>query len=108
MSQLDQLSGTGLKMGNCLLTIKDVAGLCQVSEKTIRREIERGNLVATRIGGQLRIMAKSYEAWVAGGLVAKPDSAGDRTRNRRRSSSTTTSKPFLYAMVDQHRLKKGR
>jgi hypothetical protein len=90
------------------LDIKDVAGLCQVSEKTIRREIECGNLVATRIGRQLRIMVKSYEARVTGGLVAKADSGVDRMAYARRASSRPTAKPFLYEMVDQHRFKKAQ
>jgi excisionase family DNA binding protein len=38
-----------------LLTIKQAAALLQVSEKTIRRRIEEGGLVAHRIGARLRI-----------------------------------------------------
>ena len=33
-----------------LLTIREVAGYCQVDEKTIRRWIEAGNLSAFKLG----------------------------------------------------------
>ena len=38
-----------------LLTIKQAAALLQVSEKTMRRRIAEGGLVAHRVGAQWRI-----------------------------------------------------
>ncbi len=38
-----------------LLSIADVARRCQVSEKTVRRWIDAGDLVAYRLGRQWRI-----------------------------------------------------
>ena len=38
-------------------TIESLASDWQVSERTVRREIERGNLKAVRIGAQIRISA---------------------------------------------------
>jgi len=108
MSQLDEVSGTSLKMGEGLLTVKDVAGLCQVSEKTIRREIDGGNLVATRIGRQLRIAPRNYEAWVLGGVFVSERSAPEHLRRSRRVSSKSKAQPFLYDLVDVHRLKRHR
>jgi excisionase family DNA binding protein len=40
-----------------LLTIDDVAGLFQVSAKTVRRWILAGNLPAAKLGNQWRIAA---------------------------------------------------
>jgi excisionase family DNA binding protein len=41
-----------------LLTVKQTAALLQVSEKTIRRRIAEGGLVAHRIGAQWRIASR--------------------------------------------------
>ena len=38
-----------------LLTINDVAALCQVSSKTVRRWITAGELPAAQLGNQWRI-----------------------------------------------------
>ena len=38
-----------------LLTINDVAALCQVSSKTVRRWITADELAATQLGNQWRI-----------------------------------------------------
>ena len=38
-----------------LLTINDVAALCQVSSKMVRRWISADELAATQLGNQLRI-----------------------------------------------------
>ena len=38
-----------------LLTINDVAALCQVSNKTVRRWITSGELLAAQLGNQWRI-----------------------------------------------------
>ena len=47
-----------------LLTIEDVAHHCRVSQRTIRRWIERGELVAHRLGRQWRIVRKDLEAFI--------------------------------------------
>ena len=46
---------TPTRDGTLLLTPADVARVAQVSRETIYREIERGELVARRVGRQLRI-----------------------------------------------------
>lgn len=45
-----------------LLSIPDIAGLCRVSEKSVRRWIESGRLVARKLGGQWRIHPADYHA----------------------------------------------
>ena len=47
-----------------LLTIAQTAAICQVSIKTVRRWIERGELVAHRLGRQWRIARKDLEAFI--------------------------------------------
>lgn len=49
---------------NPLLTIGNVAEHCQVSEKTVRRWIKRGELVAYRLGRQWRIGRDDLEKFL--------------------------------------------
>ena len=47
-----------------LLTIPDVADICRVSTKTVRRWITAGDLVAIRLGGQWRIAANDLDRFI--------------------------------------------
>lgn len=47
-----------------LLTIKDTAAVCQVSEKTIRRWIDAKELPAARLGSQWRIRPKDLDLFI--------------------------------------------
>ncbi|MEL6226984.1 MAG: helix-turn-helix domain-containing protein [Pseudomonadota bacterium] len=47
-----------------LLTISDVAQFCDVSEKTVRRWIERGELPAAQLGNQWRIRPRDLDLFV--------------------------------------------
>lgn len=49
-----------------LLTPADVARWANVSERTVRRAIARGDLRAGRAGGQLRIAPTEAHRWVFG------------------------------------------
>ena len=48
-----------------LLTIDDVARVCKVSVKTVRRWIESGELRAAKLGAQWRIRPKDLELFIA-------------------------------------------
>jgi len=47
-----------------LLTIRDVAAHCQLSERTILRFITRKELVAFRLGGRWRIARRDLELFL--------------------------------------------
>lgn len=47
-----------------LMTIPDVAKQLQVSEKTIRRWIKSGDLIAHRLGHQLRISNADLQTFI--------------------------------------------
>ena len=47
-----------------LLTIREVAGYCQVDEKTIRRWIAAGDLHAFRLGRQLRVSERELRKFL--------------------------------------------
>ena len=54
-----------------LLTVEDVAEMCQVHRKTVTRAIRSGRLRAARLGarGAYRLRADDVDAWIAGSLV---------------------------------------
>ena len=47
-----------------LLSIKRTADHCDVSEKTVRRWIDNGELPAAKLGGQWRIRPRDLEMFV--------------------------------------------
>ena len=47
-----------------LMTIADVAVFCDVSEKTVRRWIDRGELPAAKLGNQWRIRPRDLDLFV--------------------------------------------
>jgi|TARA_B110000305_G_C19335200_1_gene586190 excisionase family DNA binding protein len=47
-----------------LLTIKEVAVICQVSLKTVRRWIEVKELAAAKLGAQWRIRPKDLDLFI--------------------------------------------
>ncbi len=47
-----------------LLAIEDVAAICRVSEKTVRRWIKSLELPAARLGGQWRIRPRDLDIFI--------------------------------------------
>ena len=47
-----------------LLTVSEVAEVCRVSDRTVRRWIERGELAAHRLGRQVRISEKDLKIFL--------------------------------------------
>ena len=47
-----------------LLTVSEVAEVCRVSDRTVRRWIERGELAAHRLGRQVRISEKDMKMFL--------------------------------------------
>jgi excisionase family DNA binding protein len=47
-----------------LLTIRDVATFCRVSEKTVRRWIDARDLIAAKLGAQWRIRPRDLDLFV--------------------------------------------
>jgi excisionase family DNA binding protein len=56
-----------------LLKVSEVATICQVHPKTVRRAIGRGELRAARLGaaGALRIREEDVDAWVTARLTGE-------------------------------------
>ena len=47
-----------------LNTVEDVAEFCQVSTKTVRRWIQRGELQAVRLGALVRVPHEELDAFI--------------------------------------------
>ncbi len=54
-----------------LLTIREVSTTLRVSEKTVRRMVDRRELVAFRVGGQIRVSTDSVLALLRAGRVGQ-------------------------------------
>ena len=55
-----------------LLAIPDLVDLCGVGEKTVRRWIEDGRLVACKLGGQWRLHPQDYAAFLDRSASRRP------------------------------------
>lgn len=47
-----------------LLTIKQIADTCQLSEKAVRRAIDAGELTAVKLRSRLRVTQQDFDAWI--------------------------------------------
>ena len=68
-----------------LLTIPEVHEMCALSEKTIRRAIERGELRAMKLCNRMRIAPEDLVAWQHQHEVHPRDAAGDDRYRRPRA-----------------------
>jgi excisionase family DNA binding protein len=62
-----------------LLSVKEIARTCQLSEKAIRRAIDDGELPAVKLRSRLRVTPQDFEAWI--------------NSSRRRNDHATISQP---------------
>jgi excisionase family DNA binding protein len=56
-------------MAERFLTVTEVSALSQLHPEVIRRAIRRGELVAMKPCGRLRIRPSDYDAWLEGTRV---------------------------------------
>jgi excisionase family DNA binding protein len=50
-----------------LLSVREVATACRLSEKAVRRAIDAGELPAVKLRSRLRVTPQDFEAWIAAG-----------------------------------------
>ncbi len=80
-----------------LLSVSDIARLCQVHELTIRRHIDNGQLKSVRVGRAVRVRREDLEAY-----LQPRDRRVAPGATRRRSRSLTTADPIwdIVGMFD--------
>ena len=64
-------------MPDDFLTIREVADLLKVSDKTVRRLEARGELPGFRVGAQVRFRREDIDAWVEAQQRASRPSGGE-------------------------------
>ena len=63
-------------MASTILTLRDVADLLTLSEKSIYRRAQRGEIPAFKVGGTWRFRRGDIDSWIAAQLpVRKPRKA---------------------------------
>jgi excisionase family DNA binding protein len=60
-----------------VLTIKEVAGILKLAEKTVYSMAHDGELPAFKVRGQWRIRKVDFEKWMADQAAAPSSDAGD-------------------------------
>ncbi len=63
-----------------LLTVHDVARLCQLHEVTVRRHISDGRLPSVRVGKGVRVRKEDLDAYIEPQEPSQPQRAGRRGR----------------------------
>src|SRR5437588_13125033 len=66
-----------------LLSVREVAAACQLSEKAVRRAIDAGELPAVKLRSRVRVTPKDLETWIE----------SSRQRSQRPTLSPATSLP---------------
>lgn len=74
-----------------LLTVRQAAELASVSEKTIRRKIDDGEIVATRIGTSVRVRRAELDRYLEGSAQRAGRAQLGRRRTHGGSSGTVAA-----------------
>lgn len=72
-----------------LLSIKQVADACQLSEKAVRRAIDDGELPAVKLRSRLRVVPQDFEAWISANRRGSRVGLDPRARGARRTAAGT-------------------
>ena len=87
-----------------LLTVRDVAVRCQLSEKAIRRAIDAGQLRAVKLCSRIRISPDALEEWIASSMAREPShSTRIATRRARRAPAAGTFRALAQAQGREER-----
>lgn len=88
-----------------LLTVKEVAVACQLSEKAVRRAIDDGELTAVKLRSRLRVTPGDFQAWIASQRQARAHRIEPAlARRARRPAPADTFRALLDADVEQQGL----
>jgi excisionase family DNA binding protein len=82
-----------------LLSIKEVARACRLSEQAVRRAIDHGELPAVKLRSRLRVTPQDLAEWIAG--ARRPDRPAATPRPRRRRPAPKGTFRALLQESDQ-------
>ena len=73
-----------------LMTIKDVADACKLSETAVRRAVHDGQLQSLKLRSRLRITRQDFDAWILEQRqphAVRPTTATNQPRQRRQPAA---------------------
>lgn len=85
--------GTGWR----LLSIKDVAAACRLSEKAVRRAIVEGELPAVKLRSRLRVTPEDFAAWIEASRGATVQTEAAAPLRRRKPHPAGTFRALLQS-----------
>jgi excisionase family DNA binding protein len=83
-----------------LLSIREIAAACQLSEKAVRRAIDEGELPAVKLRSRLRITPDDFASWIASSRRATPRANTIARARKRRPHPAGTFRALLQADAD--------
>lgn len=84
-----------------LLSIKEIAGACQLSEKAVRRAIDDGELPAMKLRSRLRVAPQDFEAWITSNRRNSSRAAFDPRPLTARRASAGTFRALIRSDVER-------
>jgi excisionase family DNA binding protein len=84
-----------------LLSIREIAAACQLSEKAVRRAIEEGELPAVKLRSRLRITPEDFASWIAASRRTTPRAAPPPRRRAPRRAPAGTFRALAQSEVER-------
>jgi excisionase family DNA binding protein len=66
-----------------LLSVREIATACRLSERAVRRAIDEGELPAVKLRSRLRVVPQDFEAWIVAARRSPDVSTVRRARPQR-------------------------
>jgi excisionase family DNA binding protein len=83
-----------------LLSIREIAAACQLSEKAVRRAIDGGELPAVKLRSRLRVTPQDFEAWISAGRRTTPSSPPPPRRHAPRRAPAGTFRALAQSEAE--------
>lgn len=83
------------------MTIKQIAGACQLSEKAVRRAIDDGELTAIKLRSRLRVTPQDFDAWITASRQVNDRAHLAVPRQVKRPAPTGTFRALIQPDITQ-------
>jgi excisionase family DNA binding protein len=83
-----------------LLSIREIATACQLSEKAVRRAIDEGELTAVKLRSRLRVTPQDFEDWISASRRTKRQSPPQPRRRAPTRPAAGTFRALVQSEVE--------